>query len=38
MGGVRMSKLESIDVDTPEDLALAEAVLRARHIGIGTAQ
>jgi CMP-N,N'-diacetyllegionaminic acid synthase len=36
IGGVRMSRTESIDVDTPDDLALAEAVLRSR--GIGTEQ
>lgn len=33
VGGVRMSRLESIDVDTPDDLALAEAVLGSRKIG-----
>lgn len=33
IGGVRMSRLDSIDVDTPDDLALAGAVLRSRDIG-----
>ena len=32
IGGVRMNRLESVDVDTPDDLALAEAVLRSRGI------
>jgi len=35
IGGVRMGKLASIDVDTPGDLALAEAVLRSRDIDTG---
>lgn len=33
IGGVRMSRLDSVDVDTPDDLALAGAVLRSRDIG-----
>jgi N-acylneuraminate cytidylyltransferase len=33
IGGVQMGKLDSIDVDTHDDLALAQAVLRSRAIG-----
>ena len=33
IGGVRMSRLESIDVDTTDDLALTEAILRSRGNG-----
>lgn len=32
IGGVRMGKLDSIDVDTADDLALAEAIIRSQGI------
>jgi len=31
VGFVEMSKLESIDIDTPDDFALAEQILLARQ-------